>query len=386
MIDHLIQNETTAEILVVDDFPENLKLLTSILTDWGYRVRPASSGRLALKSVAARMPDLILLDVRMPEMDGYEVCLHLKADEKSRDIPVIFISALNEARDKVKGFDAGGVDFITKPFQSEEVKARVQTHLALRSLQKRLESQNAQLQQEIIERVRAEEELRKSKDELQSLSFRLLGIQEEERKRIAGELHDSIGQTLAALKYGIEGALAAGNRGDIEETIKYLDRLVPFLQHSIEETRSIYMGLRPTMLDNMGISATLRWFCRTILSLNPKYHIELDIRAREDEIAEPQKIVIFRIIQEALNNVAKHSKAEWVDLSLVEKGDTIELTIADDGVGFDSCPVLFTPNTARGFGLIGMRERAELSGGTLSIESTPGKGTVVRATWLKNTG
>jgi PAS domain S-box-containing protein len=160
------QEVIPADILVVDDIPANLKLLTDILTERGYRVRPASGGNLALRSAAIRLPDLILLDIKMPDMDGYEVCQALKSDEKSRDIPVIFISALHEISDKVRGFEAGGVDFITKPFQSEEVLARVETHLALRRLQERLEEQNTQLQMEIAERRKAEACLRKEEEAL----------------------------------------------------------------------------------------------------------------------------------------------------------------------------------------------------------------------------
>lgn len=159
-----VQEMVPTEILVVDDVPENLRLLTNILTQSGYRIRPASGGNLALRSIAIRQPDMILLDVKMPDMDGYEVCRILKAEAKTRDIPVIFISALNETGDKVRGFESGGVDFITKPFQAEEVLARVETHLTLRRLQGRLEQQNGQLQLEIIERREAEEALRRSEN------------------------------------------------------------------------------------------------------------------------------------------------------------------------------------------------------------------------------
>jgi PAS domain S-box-containing protein len=159
MVSPETQGGTLADILVVDDIPANLKLLTDILTVRGYRVRPAGSGRLALRSAALKAPDLVLLDVKMPGMDGYEVCRHLKSDEKIRDVPVIFISALDETRDKVRGFDAGCVDFITKPFHQEEVLARVETHLSLRRLQKRLEMQNAQLLKEGAERRRIEGQL-----------------------------------------------------------------------------------------------------------------------------------------------------------------------------------------------------------------------------------
>ncbi|HUK83791.1 MAG TPA: sigma-54 dependent transcriptional regulator [Verrucomicrobiae bacterium] len=155
---------TPEDILVVDDTPANLRLLTDLLAKHDYRVRPASDGALALKSVAARIPDLILLDVSMPDMDGYEVCRRLKADEKSSRIPVIFISAFGDTQQKVTGFEAGGVDYITKPFEAEEVLARVRTHLQLRrteelqrayeeiaALKSQLELRNDYLQEAVVE-------------------------------------------------------------------------------------------------------------------------------------------------------------------------------------------------------------------------------------------
>jgi diguanylate cyclase (GGDEF)-like protein len=156
------------EILVVDDTPASLALLTHILTNHGYRVRPASSGLLALRSVAVRIPDLILLDVKMPDMDGFEVCRRLKSDERTRGIPVLFISARGETTEKVRGFEAGGIDYITKPFETDEVLARVKIHLQLSDLTEHLEQKvherteeltatNLKLQQEIIEHKQAEE-------------------------------------------------------------------------------------------------------------------------------------------------------------------------------------------------------------------------------------
>ena len=127
-------------ILIVDDTSANLKTLTAILSKRGYQVRPALNGELALNTARKKPPDLILLDIRMPGMDGYEVCRRLKEDQHTRDIPVIFISALDESMDKVKAFELGGVDYITKPFQSEEVLARVKTHIELRQMRLDLES------------------------------------------------------------------------------------------------------------------------------------------------------------------------------------------------------------------------------------------------------
>jgi sigma-B regulation protein RsbU (phosphoserine phosphatase) len=136
---------SSANILAVDDTPANLQVLAGMLKERGYKVRPVPSGKLALQAARRDPPDLILLDINMPEMNGYEVCEQLKADDQLRGIPVIFISALTEQLDKVKAFANGGVDYLTKPFQMEELQARVETHLKLRRLQIELEASNAQL-------------------------------------------------------------------------------------------------------------------------------------------------------------------------------------------------------------------------------------------------
>lgn len=145
-----------ANILVVDDIPDNLRLLSAMLTQMGYEVRKVINGQTALKTAQAAPPDLILLDIMIPDMNGYEVCQHLKASPLTRDIPVIFISALDEVLDKVKAFAVGGVDYITKPFSEEEVFARVENNLTIRRLQKQLTEQNARLQQEMRERQQAQ--------------------------------------------------------------------------------------------------------------------------------------------------------------------------------------------------------------------------------------
>lgn len=140
---------TAPVILIVDDTTANLQVLSGMLKEHGYKTRAALSGRLALQAAHNNPPDLILLDINMPEMDGYEVCQLLKADQQLRDIPVIFISALSEAMDKVKAFEVGGVDYVTKPFQLAEVEARVSTHLRLHRYQSRLEQMVAEQVQEI---------------------------------------------------------------------------------------------------------------------------------------------------------------------------------------------------------------------------------------------
>jgi signal transduction histidine kinase/DNA-binding response OmpR family regulator len=175
-----MNHERFNKILVVDDSTANLQLLMNLLSEQGYTVYPASDGALALEFVKSTLPDLILLDIKMPEMDGYEVCRRLKANERVASIPVIFLSALEEESDKVKGFQAGGVDYITKPFQPDEMLARVGLHLRLRELTERLEQEvdartkeltiaNDRLEQEIAEHRQAEEALHESRQRLDNI-------------------------------------------------------------------------------------------------------------------------------------------------------------------------------------------------------------------------
>jgi PAS domain S-box-containing protein len=173
-------------ILVVDDDPANLSVMSDYLKDLGFHVTVARDGESALEKARYGRPDLILLDLLMPKIDGFETCRRLKIDDTLKNIPVIFMTALTETQDKVKGFQVGGVDYITKPFQHAEVLARIKIHLTLRAMQKQLETQNAHLQHEILERERAEEALREAHNEMEqrvkdrtaalSQANRMLGI------------------------------------------------------------------------------------------------------------------------------------------------------------------------------------------------------------------
>lgn len=247
--------------------------------------------------------------------------------------------------------------------------------------QRRIEEEVIRSRNELEYRVRERTaELERANYELRQIPAKLISAQEDERKRIGGELHDSIGQTLAALKYWVEMILIERERGNLDEGMKRLEQFVSTLQRSIDETRAIYMGLRPTMLESMGILATLQWLRREFLKLYPNQYIEMEQDVEEEEIPSTLKVVIFRITQEALNNISRHSHAEWVDVSLVKRGSVIELTIADDGTGFD-VEVVLSQAHGRSLGLTGMKERAEIVGGMFSITSVAGEGTTIRASW-----
>ncbi|MBF0259397.1 MAG: response regulator [Desulfamplus sp.] len=148
-----LSDQNSLSVLIVDDIPFNLEVLGEMLKGYGLRVRPVTNGKLALKAAQKDPPDIILLDIMMPDMDGYEVCRRLKEDQKLKEIPVIFISALNETKDIIKAFSSGGVDYITKPFQIAEVKARVSTHLKIHQLQVELEKHNLNLNKLVKEQV-----------------------------------------------------------------------------------------------------------------------------------------------------------------------------------------------------------------------------------------
>ncbi|MEG3858993.1 hybrid sensor histidine kinase/response regulator [Microcoleus sp. herbarium12] len=189
-------------ILVVDDTPANLRLLAGILNGKGYKVRPVPSGELALSAAQGMPPDLILLDIMMPEMNGYEVCEKIKADERTRDIPVIFISAINDVLDKVKAFAVGGVDYITKPFQVEEVLVRVKTHLAMCQLQKKLQEKNNELTVTLDQLQATQNQLVQS-EKLAALGQLIAGIAHEINTPL-GAIRSSIGNITNFLDNNIE--------------------------------------------------------------------------------------------------------------------------------------------------------------------------------------
>jgi len=234
---------------------------------------------------------------------------------------------------------------------------------------------------DISERRMAEEALRKSDKELRVLSNQLLSAEEKERKRIARELHDGIGQALSAIKFSVENALlelrAAANPLNLES----LEAVIPLTQKTIEEVRRIVKDLRPSILDDLGILATIRWFCREFQNVYSKTRIEITIEVEEHEVPPHLKTTIYRIMQEALNNVAKHSRAHLVQLQLKKTGSRLNLIIHDDGQGFDVDKAIALETSCRGFGLASMRERAELSGATFSINAAQGKGTKISIAW-----
>ena len=230
---------------------------------------------------------------------------------------------------------------------------------------------------EKVEHRHSEKELGKTREQLRDVSFKLLLAEETERKRIAQEIHDGIAQHWATVKMRVERILNQLGK----EIATPLQDILPIIQVGLEETRRIQMNLRPALLDDLGILATISWFCREFQKAHPAIHVETKISVQEDDISKPVKTVIYRLLQEALNNISKHSKATLVNLTLQKSDGAIEFIIQDQGQGFELDAVLSLKSYERGLGLSGMKERTHLSGGSFSIVSTKGIGTTIQASW-----
>ncbi|MBK8417523.1 PAS domain S-box protein [Candidatus Villigracilis saccharophilus] len=592
------------DILVVDDSPANLNLLVNILGEAGYKVRPANSGELALRSVQAKQPSLILLDIKMPGLDGYEVCQKLKEDEKTRAIPVIFISALESEFDRIKSFKLGGVDYITKPFHSEEILVRVGTHIKLRRTLMDLETaakdyrmlaenspdliarfdtglrhlyvnaaaakagnlrasdyiglsiaetgvpeataavweerirkvidigetldvvdsfstpegiryfhtsfvpeftqdgrvgsvlsvarditnskqmedalreseekyhqlfensldavmltkvdgsidaanpaacqmfgltemeikqagrgglidrsdprlvkalqeralkgkfkgeltgihkngskfpveitsstfadkngtmRTSMVIRDISIRIQAEKDLQSAFEQLRLISSRLAELQESERREIAKELHDRVGQSLTALGISLNIIRKFVERDGLTKISPRFDSALNLVAEITAEIRTVMSNLYPPVLEDYGLTATLKWYTE-----NLQQHTGLQIQVFGEEIhpklSSSVAMALFRIAQEALTNVIKHAATNYAIVRLEEKSDEVVLTIEDKGRGFD--PLNITTRENPHWGVITMQERARAVGGFFEISSNPNNGTIVCA-------
>ncbi len=233
---------------------------------------------------------------------------------------------------------------------------------------------NRLLKAEVREHRRGKQALKRSERELQNLSRQRLSAQEDERQRISSELHDSIGQSLAAIKYWLEGALQEHEKSNGRVARATLLTTLHDVQSTIDEVRRVAMDLRPAMLDDLGLQPTLEWFCRQFEKTYRPLRVRMQFALGEEELDSGLRVPIYRICQEALNNVAKHARAEHVEVTLNSDDNRLVLRIADNGVGLNA-------SGGSGFGLKSMRERAELSGGRLAITAGEPSGLCVEASW-----
>ncbi len=470
-------SETAATILVVDDNPLGRQSVESTLAGHGHQLVFAASGAEALTQAAATTPDLILLDVMMPDMDGFEVCRRLRAEPSLMEVPIILLTALDDRESKLQGLKAGADDFLSKPFDRAELRARVRTitrlnryrnlwaeRAKLESLttlspdgilvveagglirfanaagatllgvensadlvgrrlpdflsnassatglgvieqvrstpgaQARLEAEfiradgasfpaevrigrviwagEAMAQailRDITEHQRLLAQLQAGHQDLQQLSRRLVAVQESERRFLAAELHDEIGQALTGLKLLLETSVHLPE-AELRAGLKEAQALVREL---LGRVRELSLDLRPAMLDDVGLFAALDWLCDRF-ERQTKITIARTFDALETRRFAPEvEIAAFRIAQEALTNVARHAGAPHAEVELSADEAVLRVAIKDAGAGFDVARPRPTEHPSSG--LTGMRERARSVSGEVTIASAPGRGTTILA-------
>lgn len=289
------------------------------------------------------------------------------------------------------GWQSKGERFFTGIVR--DVTERKQVELELRRSREELEERvakrteelaesNQALRAEIERRSRIQERLKSSQEELKKLSAALLSAQETERKNVAQEIHDSVGQILAAIKFTTERALLELPTDTPPGARRSLQDVVAMVQGAVEEVRRIQMDLRPAVLDDLGLVATIGWFCREFQKVYSNIKVEKQLEVEEKDLPGPLKIVIFRVLQEAFNNAAKHSGADQVVVSLRTEDSELCLIVEDNGRGMPlEERAQEAPPSHGGMGILGMKERVELSGGRFSLQSEPGKGTRVQGKW-----
>lgn len=366
-------------ILIVDDTPINLEVIVDFLDDAGFGIRIARSGKSALKRIAYERPDIVLLDVLMPDMDGFETCRRLKASEETCDIPIILMTSLASIEDKVNGFKAGAVDYVTKPLHQEEVLARIKTHLRLRDLTISLEEKNRQMQRSNqIEKMRLFEAVSQQREQLRALTQKLTEIQETERTQLARELHDEMGQSLTAISLNLTAVLdtfppSASGRERLEEA-------QGLVSETLEQVRELSLNLRPPMLDDLGLVPTLLWYIKRYTQ-RTNIDVNFATSGLDKRLSSILETAVYRIIQEALTNIVRHARtATEIHIHLQYEANVLSFQIKDNGVGFDMAQIFGEHMNSNGLGLVGMRERVHLLNGRFHIDSQPNQGMCISIT------
>jgi signal transduction histidine kinase len=289
-------------ILVVDDEMLNRTLLSTNLGESGYVVETAEDGQQALEMLNAQSFDVVLLDLMMPKMDGYQVLEHMKSDDVLGRIPVIVISSTDEMESVVRCIEMGATDFLTKPFNPVLLHARLNASLA--SLH---QERMAMLRQQLAQ---------------------VTATQEEERRRIARELHDGVGPTLASLNLRLRTTGKHLER-DGHPAAEEIEELAELVQASIQDIRRLIYDLRPTALDELGLMPALREYVARYQE-EQGLEVALALPEGDERLSVPLETALFRVVQEALANVAKHAQAQQVEIDLTRDEEGVSLRIADD--------------------------------------------------------
>jgi signal transduction histidine kinase len=337
-------------VLIVDDDLTARETLIAMLEGEQYDLQIAKDGIQALHTLEELQPDLILLDVMMPGMDGYEVCRRIRATPELAEVPIILLTALDDRASLVRGIEAGADDFLSKPADRRELTARVRT----------------------ITRLNRYRTLVEQRENIRHMAEHTVAAQEQERQRISRELHDDLGQALTTHLLAIRN-LQEDLSLPAEKIFERLQSLHDQSYEMLVKIRTLARDLRPPVLDTLGLKVAMQTYCT---EFTRRTHLPVIFEADTSlpQFPDIYNITLYRVLQEALTNIIKHAQASqvWVDLSAED--DFVNLTVQDNGVGFDE-----EESKSNGIGLTGLRERITIAGGTLNINSAPKLGTILSA-------
>lgn len=337
-------------VLIVDDDPTARETLVAMLEGEHYDLQAAKDGIQALQMLEQIQPDLILLDVMMPGMDGYEVCRRIRSTPQLAEVPIILLTALDDRASLVRGIESGADDFLSKPADRRELTARVRT----------------------ITRLNRYRTLMEQRENIRHMAERAVAAQEEERQRISRELHDDLGQELTTHLLALRN-LQEDLSLPVETMFQRLQSLHDQSYEILVKIRRLARDLRPPVLDALGLKVAMQTYCT---EFTRRTHLPVIFEADTSlpEFPDIYRITLYRVLQEALTNTIKHAQASqvWVDLSLED--DMVNLTVQDNGIGFSE-----EKPRSNGIGLTGLRERITIAGGMLNINSRLKHGTILSA-------
>ncbi len=347
------------KILIVDDQQIIQELIKAVLVKNmpGYQILLAFSGQEAIKIAKEQLPETILLDIIMPEMDGYEVCRTLKNDKLTKHIPILLVSALGQnSEDRILGLNAGADAFLSKPFDNIELLLQVKVMLRIKDAEDLLRKRNETLEIFI--------------KKLKKLNSELTLVEERERRRIAEYLHDGIGQILALTHMKLSSIKDMPQSPKLQKIVSESSDLI---NDAIIKSRLLTYDLSPPILYELGLIPAIRWKLGQIES---KYGIDTVFKNGKDilGIKNDIRILLYRIISELLTNIVKHANAKYIEIEIKKDKKYIYITVLDNGQGFDYKPD-YELNGQGGFGLFSINERLDSLSGRLVIESETKKGT-----------